>query len=53
MRVLIADDHPVVRHGLRQILATSNDMTVIGEAKNGIETIELARKLDWVVAIMD
>jgi two-component system invasion response regulator UvrY len=53
VRVLIADDHPVVRHGLKQILASANDMTVIGEAKNGIETIELARKLEWDVAIMD
>ena len=53
MRVLIADDHPVVRHGLKQILAAANDMTVIGEAKNGVETIEMARKLEWDVAIMD
>jgi two-component system, NarL family, invasion response regulator UvrY len=53
MRVLIADDHPVVRHGLRQILETSGDMTIVGEARNGTETIELSRKLDWDVAIMD
>ena len=35
MKVLIADDHPVVRHGLRQILAADSDMMVMGEAKNG------------------
>ena len=53
MKVLIADDHPVVRHGLKQILATDSDMTVVGEAKNGNETMELARKLDWDVAVLD
>lgn len=53
MKVLIADDHPVVRHGLKQILATDTDMTVVGEAKNGNEAMELARKLDWDVAVLD
>lgn len=53
MRILIADDHPVVRHGLKQILAAQSDMTVVGEAKNGKETLELAAKLDWDVAVLD
>ena len=53
MRILIADDHPVVRHGLKQILASESDMTVVGEAKNGVEALELARKVDWDVAILD
>ncbi|HEU0290866.1 MAG TPA: response regulator transcription factor [Burkholderiales bacterium] len=53
MKILIADDHPVVRHGLKQILAADSDMTVVGEAKNGIEALELARKVDWDVAILD
>jgi DNA-binding NarL/FixJ family response regulator len=53
MKVLIADDHPVVRHGLKQILAAESDMTVVGEAKNGNETMELARKLEWDVAVLD
>jgi two-component system, NarL family, invasion response regulator UvrY len=53
MKVLIADDHPVVRHGLKQILATDSDMTVVGEAKNGNEAMELARKLEWDVAVLD
>ncbi len=53
MKVLIADDHPVVRHGLKQILATDADMTVVGEAKNGNEAMELARKLEWDVAVLD
>jgi DNA-binding NarL/FixJ family response regulator len=53
MKVLIADDHPVVRHGLRQILAADPEMMVMGEAKNGDEALVLARKLDWDVAILD
>ena len=53
MKVLIADDHPVVRHGLRQILAANSDMTVVGEAKDGNEALELARSLEWDVAILD
>lgn len=53
MKVLIADDHPVVRHGLKQILSADPDVAVVGEAKNGNEALELARKLDWDVAILD
>jgi DNA-binding NarL/FixJ family response regulator len=53
MRVLIADDHPVVRHGLKQILSADSDMTVVGEARNGTEAMELARKLEWDVAVLD
>lgn len=53
MKVLIADDHPVVRHGLKQILATDTDMTVVGEARNGNEAMELARRLEWDVAVLD
>jgi len=53
MKVLIADDHPVVRHGLKQILSAHPDVVVVGEAKNGNEALELARKLDWDVAVMD
>ena len=53
MRILIADDHAVVRRGLREILASEHDMDVVGEAKNGDETLELVRKLDWDVAVLD
>ena len=53
MRVLIADDHPVVRHGLKQILASESQLSVVGEAKNGDEALEMARKLDWDVAVVD
>ena len=53
MRILIADDHAVVRRGLREILASEHDMDVVGEAKNGDEALELVRKLDWDVAVLD
>ena len=53
MRLLIADDHPLVRQGLKQLLAAEPDMTVVGEAKNADETLELARSLEWDVLILD
>ncbi|HWW82944.1 MAG TPA: response regulator transcription factor, partial [Vicinamibacterales bacterium] len=53
MRILIADDHPVVRRGLRDIVANEQDMTVVGEAQSGDEALEMARKLDWDVAVLD
>ncbi|TMG73255.1 MAG: response regulator transcription factor, partial [Betaproteobacteria bacterium] len=53
MRILIADDHPVVRRGLKEILAAEHDMTVVGEAKNGHDALELTRKIEWDVAILD
>jgi two-component system invasion response regulator UvrY len=53
MRILVADDHPVVRHGVRQVLAADPDLVVVGEAKCGDEALQLARQLDWDVAILD
>ena len=53
MKILIADDHPVVRHGLKKILATDAELTVVGEAKNSQEAADLARKIEWDVAILD
>ena len=53
MRILIADDHPLVRQGLKQLLAAEPDMAVVGEAKNADETLELARSLEWDVLILD
>ena len=53
MNILIADDHTVVRQGLKQILAAEPDMVVVGEAKNFGETLEVVRKLDWDVLILD
>ncbi len=53
MRILIADDHPIVRTGLKQILAAERDMMVVGEAKNGQEALELGRTLEWDIAVLD
>jgi len=53
MRILIADDHAVVRRGLKEILASEHDMEVVGEAKNGDEALELVRTVDWDVAVLD
>src|SRR6266853_2079516 len=53
MKVIIADDHPVVRQGLRQMLAVEQDLTVVGEARNGQEVVELSRRVPWEVAVLD
>ncbi len=53
MRILIADDHPVVRRGLREIVASEHDMVVVGEAKSGDEALDMTRRLEWDVAVLD
>jgi two-component system invasion response regulator UvrY len=53
VRILIADDHPVVRRGIKDIVASERDMVVVGEAQTGDEALEMAGKLDWDVALFD
>lgn len=53
IRVLIADDHHVVRRGLAALIVPRNKMTVVGEAANGREAVELARSLRPDVIVMD
>ncbi len=53
IRILLADDHALVRHGFRMILATQPDMEIAGEAGNGREAVELAQKLKPDVVVMD
>jgi len=53
VRVLIADDHAVVREGLRMILEARGDMTVVGEALDGRDAIEKAETLKPDVIVMD
>jgi DNA-binding NarL/FixJ family response regulator len=51
--VLLADDHTVVRQGLRSLLEAEGDIEVVGEAATGREAVELARKLHPTVVVMD
>ncbi|MDA8321459.1 MAG: response regulator transcription factor [Actinomycetota bacterium] len=53
MRVLLADDHPVVREGLRGMLASEPDIEVVGEAGSGPEAVALAGRLRPDVVLMD
>lgn len=53
IRILIADDHAIVRHGLRQILSELEDMVVTGEAKNGLQALQLVRQGEWDVVLLD
>lgn len=53
IRVLIADDHHVVRRGLLFFLKTQKDIEVVGEAKNGVEAVELVRDLQPDIVLMD
>src|SRR5204863_9425330 len=51
--VLLADDHTVVRQGLRALLEAENDMTVVGEAENGRQAVQMAKRLQPEVVVMD
>jgi NarL family two-component system response regulator LiaR len=53
IRILIADDHAIVRRGLRTLIASEPGMEVVGEAADGIEAIEQARALSPDVILMD
>jgi len=53
IRILLADDHKMVRQGFRLILQSQDDMEVVGETGNGREAVELARSLKPDVVVMD
>ena len=53
MRIMIADDHPIFRSGMKEILASEKDVELIGEADNGRKVLELARKQRWDVIVLD
>jgi len=53
IRVLVADDHAVVRQGLKQILSEEPDIQEVGEAGSVAETLRLSREAEWDVVILD
>ncbi|OEZ99560.1 response regulator [Duganella phyllosphaerae] len=53
IKVFIADDHAIVREGLKQILAETRDIIVAGEAENGLEAVKLFRKSECQVMLLD
>src|SRR5690242_18951705 len=53
IRILLADDHTVVRDGLRALLEKQSDMAVVAEAAEGRETVQLAEELSPDVVLMD
>src|SRR6266513_1962463 len=53
IRVLLADDHALVREGTRRLLETENDVEVVAEAANGEEAVEATKRLHPDIAIMD
>ena len=53
IKVIIVDDHPVVRRGLKQIIEDEPDMEVAGEAKNAEECFSLVRKMDCTLVLLD
>jgi NarL family two-component system response regulator LiaR len=53
IRVLIADDHPLVREGLRGLISAEPDMELVGEAANGAEAVEQAAALDPDIILLD
>jgi DNA-binding NarL/FixJ family response regulator len=53
IKVLVADDHAIVRRGLRQILAETQDILVGGEAATAQQVLQLVREQRWTVVILD
>jgi len=53
MRILVTDDHPIFRSGLKETLLKESDVDFVGEADTGQKALELARKQRWDVIILD
>ena len=51
--ILIADDHPIVRQGMRNLLEADADLSVVGEAEDGLQTVQLAEQLKPDIVIVD
>jgi two-component system invasion response regulator UvrY len=53
IRILIADDHPIVRAGFKLVISDTQDMTIADEAENGQEVLNLIRKKDYDIVLLD
>ena len=53
IRVVIADDHQILREGLKQLLQAAGDLDVVGEAADGFEVLERVRRVDFDVLLLD
>ena len=53
IRVVIADDHQILRQGLSQLLQAAGDLDVVGEARDGFEVLERVRRVDFDVLLLD
>ena len=53
IRILLVDDHAIVRQGFKMILSAQTDMEIVGEAANGREAVELADQLKPDIVVMD
>ena len=53
IRIVIADDHPIFRDGLRKLLSLEDDFEVVGEARDGNEVLEIMREKEADVLLLD
>jgi YesN/AraC family two-component response regulator len=53
IKILIADDHDIIRQGLKRIISFQEDMDIVAEAANGEETLTLFKQQDFDVVVLD
>ena len=53
IKIILADDHNIVRKGLKALLSSEEDFEIIGEAKNGLEAVTLVEKLQPDILVLD
>src|SRR5450755_3847423 len=53
IRIVIADDHPIFRDGLRRLLESEGDMKIVGEACDGLEAVKMAKQIQPDILLLD